>query len=94
MGRKVINRGEAQKLIEKELSKSTVDCCIIEDETLERAWGWVFFYQSKEYIQTGDLQYMLAGNAPYIVNRSSGKVTLTGTAYAIEEYIQAYEDTL
>ena len=33
----------------------------------------------------------LVGNAPYIVNKYTGEVIETGTAYPIEEYIEEYE---
>jgi hypothetical protein len=54
-------------------------------------WGWVFFYTSERYLKTGDFRYAVAGNAPYIVNRHTGEVRVTGTAYSIEHYIDEYE---
>ncbi len=89
-----MNKSEAQYLIEEVLSNNGIECLILEDETIEKEWGWVFFYQSKKYIETGDFKEMLAGNAPYIINRSTGIITSTGSAYPIEDYIQAYEESL
>jgi hypothetical protein len=94
-----MNRIEAQKLVESELAKNQdpynpTDYAVLEIETIEKEWGWVFFYQSKKYIETGELQYMLLGNAPYIVNRKTGELVSTGTAYPIEQYIKEYEQTL
>ncbi len=37
---------------------------------------------------------MLAGNAPYIVNKHSGQLQVTGTAHDIEYYIDEYEQSL
>ena len=34
---------------------------------------------------------MLGGNAPFIVNRASGEIIETGTAYEIDRYIKDYE---
>lgn len=31
------------------------------------------------------------GNAPYIVNKNTGKIVVAGTAYDVEEYIRQYE---
>ncbi len=56
----------------------------------EELFGWVFFYQSKNFLETGELSSMLAGNSPFIVNRNDGRVSVTGTAKTIEEYIEDY----
>jgi hypothetical protein len=90
---------DAKKLVEAELAKTRdeynpVECVILDDETIEKPWGWVFFYQSKEYLETGDFVYMLAGNAPYLVNRHTGEIIKTGTAEPIEYYIEQYETSL
>jgi hypothetical protein len=67
---------------------------ILDDETIEKSWGWVFFYQSSEFLKTGDTSVALAGNAPYIVHNRSGELVETGTAYPIEYYIEQFEKTL
>jgi hypothetical protein len=47
-------------------------------------WGWVVFYSAS----TGEL---VAGNAPYIVDKQSGEVLETGTAEPLEVYIRRIE---
>ena len=37
---------------------------------------------------------MLVGNAPYLVNKHTGQLVVTGSAYDIEHYIEAYEQAL
>ena len=69
-------------------------CLIIDSATLERPYGWVFFYQSRSYLESGDEIRMLAGNAPLIINKHNGSVTLTGTALPIEHYLSQYESQL
>jgi len=64
---------------------------IIESQTIERPYGWVFFYQSKRYLETRDPSDALAGNAPLIVDRLTGQVTVTGTAHPTEYYLAQYE---
>lgn len=93
---KVLNETEARRVILEKISidGNSVELAIIDDETLEKEWGWVFFYQSKKYMETGDLRDMLAGNAPYIVNKYTGEVVETGTAYDINHYIHEYEESL
>ena len=67
---------------------------VLDNQTIEKEWGWVFFYQSLEFIESGDFKDMLAGNAPYIVNRNTGEFVVTGTALPIEDYISKYEMSL
>jgi len=94
-----MNKLEAQSLVESELEKTKdrfdpIDCAVLEDKTIEKPWGWVFFYQSKSFIETGDFREMLGGNAPIIVNRDTSELTYTGTAQDVEFYIKEYENSL
>ena len=43
---------------------------VVPEHTGKRSWGWVIYYQSDKYLETGDPGEMLAGNAPYLVNRT------------------------
>ena len=83
-----------EKLAEKVNSHEPVEWLIIENETIEKEWGWVFFYQSRLYMETNNFTEMLTGNAPYIVNKHTGDVVITGTAYPLDFYIQEYEKQL
>lgn len=67
---------------------------VLDNQTIEKEWGWVFFYQSLWFIESGDFKDMLAGNAPYIVNRKTGELVVTGTDLPIEDYISKYEMSL
>ena len=94
-----MNKEDAQNLVEAELEKikgkyNPTDCVVLEDQTIEKEWGWVFFYQSKAYIESGDFRDMLGGNAPIIVNRATGVLSKTGTAFDVEHYINEYEASL
>ena len=65
---------------------------VIRDElTITEDFGWVFFYQSKEYLETGDPLNSLLGNAPLIVSRSDGTLHETGTAESIEFYVENFK---
>ena len=70
------------------------DLVVIDECTIERDRDWVFFYTSDRYLKTRDIRYAPAGNAPYIVNRHTGEVRVTGTAQPIEYYIAEYERRL
>jgi len=94
-----MNIGEAQNLVKSEFinidnSEDEIVCILLNKETIEKPWGWVFFYQNQKFIETNNIKYALAGNAPYLVNRHTGQLTTTGTANSIEYYIKEYEQTL
>lgn len=63
---------------------------LLDDHTQSLPYGWIFFYQSRAYLETGDIRQMLAGNAPLLVTRS-GAVHATGTAKPLETYLVEFE---
>jgi len=82
-----------EKRIESWINESAPEdgLVILKEFTIHKDWGWVIFYSSKFYIETGDIKYAIAGNAPYIVEKETGAVKETGTAYPIQYYIDEYE---
>lgn len=66
---------------------------ILDEHTLEVACGWVFFYQSKRYLQTNDTLDAVAGNAPILVDSGDCSLHVTGTARPVEYYVQNYLET-
>ncbi len=67
------------------------DVEIQDERTIERDFGWVFFYDSSEYLATGESRWKLFGNAPIIIDRDTGGATPTGTAFPVDAYVAAYE---
>jgi len=47
---------------------------IVESKTREEPFGWVFQWNDKRYIETGNFIYALAGNQPIVVLRKTGQV--------------------
>lgn len=64
---------------------------LLHDETIEKSWGWVFFYQSKRYVDTGNPSAILAGNGPVVILRESGSIHHLGTAFSPEDEIAEFE---
>ncbi|KRC23412.1 YrhB domain-containing protein [Acidovorax sp. Root217] len=56
----------------------------------EHDFGWVYFYDSAEYVKTGDFLHSLAGNAPVIVDRTTCKLYSCGTAHPVEYYVEEF----
>ena len=70
-----------------------LDLVIISHTTIEDGLGWVFFYDSKKHIESGDFSDVIVGNAPIIVSRRDGSLHATGTALPIEIYIENFKRT-
>jgi hypothetical protein len=64
--------------------KGRIKLALLDDQTLERDFGWVFFYNSQRYLESQDFRDMLAGNAPIVVTKIDGRVHVTGTALQLE----------
>lgn len=66
---------------------------VIDRATIERPWGRVFFYNTRAFVETGDLMHTLAGNAPIFVERETGRVSTAGTACPLDVYLERFETT-
>jgi hypothetical protein len=64
---------------------------LVDDDTLEREWGWVFFFASRRWRETGLAALRHEGEGPLIVNRFDGSVHGTGTSRPSEYYVTRYE---
>ena len=81
----------AQSVLEKESRLAGTKLQIVRELTIAKDYGWIFRYQSAAYIRTRDFYDILLGNAPFLVQKSDGRVVVFGTAYPLEWYIAQYE---
>ncbi len=63
---------------------------LLDQYTIERSFGWVFFFDSKRHNETGDFRDAVAGNAPIVVTKADGRVHVTGTALPLEHYLEKF----
>jgi len=84
---------KVQEMLKAESVGHDYKLVIVQDLTIEKDFGWVFFYSSSKYLETRDPKYELGGNAPIIVDKRTGELHITGTAENIEYYIDRYEKT-
>ncbi|RYU80451.1 YrhB domain-containing protein [Hymenobacter persicinus] len=70
---------------------AVTDCVLVDKHILTKPYGWIFVYNSKRFLETKDIGYGLLGNAPFIVNRYDGSVTVTSTAHELKHYLAEYE---
>ncbi len=69
---------------------SKYEIILLLNNTIEFKYGWVFFYQTKIFVETGNPNYMLMGNAPIIINKFDSSCHITGTHKDIQEFIDEY----
>jgi hypothetical protein len=74
--------------------KSSEELVLLEARTIEKPYGWVFFYQSRRFVETGDVLHALGGNGPLVIERDSGRITVLGTARGVEEELRVFEECL
>jgi hypothetical protein len=83
-------RSLALSYVKSRESEAGCDLVLLDGKTIEKDFGWVFFYDSREHAETGDLRYALAGNAPVVVTRADGVVHETGTALPLDKYLERF----
>jgi hypothetical protein len=88
-----ISLERALEIARKEISESSNqhDFVLQEDRTVERRFGWVFFYTTRKYLETRDPQYLVPGNAPLAVLRQDGSIAHLATSVPPERAIEVYE---
>lgn len=78
-------------VIGKEIGK---DLAIVESGTRAFEGGWVFCYNTRTFLETGEYRSSLAGNAPLIISSRDGAMCETGTALPVEVYIAEFQKSM
>lgn len=90
-----MDKSKAEKLAKKYVSQqqkgTNCELQLLKEFTEEEEFGWIFFYDSKKYIETEDPAFAVGGNAPFIIDAKTGALEVTGTAYSTEYYIELYK---
>jgi hypothetical protein len=93
----MVNREEAHRLMSAWLigqsTRANIVLDLVDEDTIETEFGWVFFYTSRLPKEIGDFSDALAANAPVIVDGAVGSLHVTGTARPTAEYIEEFRRT-
>jgi hypothetical protein len=79
---------DALEMANEYLRDSDVPLQITHQEVVPE--GWLFCFNSKEYIETGNFSAQLAGNGPFLIDKNTGKLTVFGTAQSPDKYLEEY----
>jgi hypothetical protein len=63
----------------------------MENATIERHYGWVFFYQTKRFIETRDFFDGLIGSGGILVENNGGRCIEFGSGHSTEISLKIYE---
>lgn len=90
----VVTKQDAVRIAEEHANQgdSGPDALVVDDEwTIERDYGWLFMYNTPEFVRTRNRRDALVGNAPLLVLRENGLVVQFPTSYTREKAIADYE---
>ncbi|WP_195822588.1 YrhB domain-containing protein [Roseobacter sp. MH60115] len=86
----MLTQDDARALAKKHVSELGADLVLLSNPIACGDYGWVFGYQRAEYLQKNNLIDALAGNAPLLVERGTGKIHTLGTAHPMDNYIESF----
>jgi hypothetical protein len=90
----MIDRASAKAMALKYMEENfgrEPELAIVDGEPSETDHAWIFFYNTKRYLETGEFSEALAGNGPILVNKRTGVVEAFGTAIPLEKLFAEYE---
>lgn len=67
-----------------------IELVIMDEHTIAKPYGWVFFFNSKQFLETGDVNYAIGGNGPVVV-RHNGRWTMLGSQGDVDKTIADFE---
>lgn len=93
--RTVVTKERAAQLVEALLSRERQESPWLPElavlDVEEHALGWLVFWQSVEYIRSRELEKMLVGQGPYLVDRQDGSIHhIPVTTYVREGWEELY----
>jgi hypothetical protein len=91
----MITKPEATHLAADHVKALNAGCseefALAADQTLERDQCYVFFYNTKRFLETHDDRYRLAGNGPILVSKLDGYLQAYGSSRPVEALVSEFE---
>ena len=88
---------EARKIAENKLNQipkggDIGELVILDDAIVEKPYAWIFGYNSKLFIETGDMLNALGGNSPLFISKINGLISTYRSGLSLEKMIAEYEE--
>lgn len=84
----MLTKTEALELVRQRLPEG---CAVLEDWTVERSYGWLFFAQTKRYVETRDPAAMVFGSGGTLVEKHTGRCIDFVSAFSTDINLRIYE---
>lgn len=79
-------------VLHRQTGKAPEDTPVLLDEfTIEKPWGWIFFYNNERYRQTGELRWEWVGPGPIFFNCNTGEIRQFGSGCNLDDELYDYE---
>jgi Immunity protein 35 len=92
----MLNETEAVEVAERYIAEVNTDhgksYALMHDKTVCREFGWLFVYNTREYIETGSFLKAALGNTPLIVDRTTGDLAVCPAGLSVPECITWFEN--
>lgn len=86
----MLTMDEGRDIAKKYLPKLSDNLELYNNPIHQGSYGWVFGYQSRKFIETGNFSDQLAGNSPLLVDKQTQKLYVLGTAQSVDFYVKNY----
>jgi hypothetical protein len=93
----MLRKSEALALVSNRLEQDSspdLEFVVADENTIEKPFGWIFFYDSKKFLETGMDMYRIAGNGPVFVNKLTGEIEFFGSVPPLHVVLADYEKKL
>ena len=70
--------------LQRQSEEGGIELAVVEESTIEKPYGWIFWYQSKKWVETRQMMAALFGTHPFIVEKAEGDVTFLSGRPGIE----------
>lgn len=64
---------------------------ILDEWTVVKPYGWILYYNSRKFVESGDMLESLVGHGPVIVASATGEVVETGSRLPGGVQIKSFE---
>jgi hypothetical protein len=88
-----ITRERATEIARQAISglKEGTQFILYEEDTVEKDWGWVFNFGTKEYLQSGSPMDIVPGTGPLVVEKADGDFSFLSTSVPPDLAVAEYE---
>lgn len=66
---------------------------LLEEQTISTSYGWVFFCNTRKFLETGNVLTGIPRSAPILVEVDTGKIYEFGTRHPVEHYLREFEQS-